>query len=390
MSTTKQLEKMLDVDGTIYEVNAVYSDEAGKVTNPLRVTKQVGLADNDYTDIFEVPSAEPGGEPTTTDEYNGSVERRLNIVPASGGAFTGPVLFKSIDDLTVDEATKPYVAVNRYDISTLLSKLTGAPAFTWDGSDLKPLEYEVTGGTQSGTATAPGGAGASGTVYAKFSIILGSKDHLEERAKGATAPKLINSSNCPVAYLYICTDTDDLYFGGSLVQEVLKWDNTVYNKQLATHALTADTATHATSATSAASADKATNAEKLTSTTNTSQFYTYATLAKALSDLNSAITTISNTTIDDKISTHNTDATAHKYLVDCIRKILRDDAPDASNVATLDSLQVHNSKHFAGKSEEYFQKRIYIGADDKARDKMRDDLGIKSYVHGDIWIQLES
>ena len=268
--------------------------------------------------------------------------------------------------------------------------MTGAPAFTWNGSILTPLEYEATGGTQSGTVSASDSTDASGTVYAKFSIILGEKVHLEERAEGATVPKLINSSSCPVAYLYICKDTADLYLGGSLVREVLAWDDGVYNKQLATHALTADAASHATSATSATTADNANNAAKLTNTANASQFYTYTKLAKALSDLNTAITTISDTTIDSKISAHNTDAAAHKYLVDCIRKLLRAAAPDANTVDTLDHLQVHNSKHFAGKAETMFQKRIYIGATDTQRDNMRNSLGLSSYVDGDIWIKLES
>ena len=72
----RNLKKTLQIEDVEYNINAVYSDEAGKVTKPLTIEKSL-----------------LGGH--TKSEYNGSDEAEINFVPSSGGLFEGQVFIEN-------------------------------------------------------------------------------------------------------------------------------------------------------------------------------------------------------------------------------------------------------------------------------------------------------
>lgn len=99
-----------------FNINAVYSDEAGKVTQPLAINE------------FSLSGEKQGS-------YNGSINEStttvINYVPASGGVFTGDI---QID--TPDEDITEQSVLNSRQINNQLELLTGNPLYTWHAGQL--------------------------------------------------------------------------------------------------------------------------------------------------------------------------------------------------------------------------------------------------------------
>jgi hypothetical protein len=183
---TKKLHSILDIDGDSYEVNAVHSDAAAQVDNKL-VINQVDLK----------------GE-TNAIEFNGSTPQSISIVSSTGGAFTGPVIVKSLEesleDLSKDlediesseeleaqlaEAKKNLV-INYDDISTIIQNLTGHPCLKWDGTELKTELTE------------------NGLTIQEVNLITGTLENYKI---------FIEQEEKPTFFLYICEDTGQIFFG---------------------------------------------------------------------------------------------------------------------------------------------------------------------------------
>ena len=364
MSTTpnRQLDKTLKVNNKTYEVTAVYSDEAGKVTNPLTVTKQ---------ETFSTTAPAFAGNAST---YDGSAERSLNIVPAEGGAFTGPVLFKRLQELGLSEEDAQYLAVNRADITKLLSDISGCPCYTWDGTLLIPITYVKPGtGEQTETPVVPNTSTENENdeiVFAQANIVFGTEAVLSD---------LVKADVCPQVFIYVCTDNGNLFIGGpSLGLGAEKG-----YIQLAHHALTADEAEEADHATEADEALLAGNAYYLVDNGVTdptaSNSFSYESLCDALNDLAKDIEDITKAdgTLADAISSHNTNAASHDRILQYIRKILREST--LSDPYTGDHLQVWNSKRLGGHEASYYQKKIFTNAASSPP---------SNPVEGDIWIKI--
>lgn len=386
--TVRQLDKILQVNDDTYEVNAVYADEAGKVHNPLVIKKQTGWADTDT----ETALTNPDGE------YNGYKQENINIVPAEGGYFTGPIHVKNasdFDDLT--DVERLTLAINRADITTLLTRLTGAPAYLWRDSQLLPIILDISvpqSDSQDDPETTKQEATESEaitTVYAKISFIFG--DYKDFNA-------FIASTDKPDLYLYICIDdsrttteanncASNIYLGGAVLFE----GDPGYIR-IASHAELANRALNADNAAEAAKATEAAYSHSLKDT-DTDNAYSYDALHELLEDIDEAIETITGTgdgSISKQLATHNTDQNAHSYLLTCIRKILRQSSIPSTE--TSDHFQVYNSQRLAGKNESKFQKRIFIGTESQ-RNTMAlayadKTTGTPTFVEGDIWIKLES
>lgn len=386
--TVRQLDKILQVNDDTYEVNAVYADEAGKVHNPLVIKKQTGW---DAADT-ETALANPDGE------YNGYKQENINIVPAEGGYFTGPIHVKNASDFDgLTDVERLTLAINRADITTLLTRLTGAPAYLWRDSQLLPIILDISV-PQSDSQDDPDSTAEQEvtesetitTVYAKISFIFG--DYKDFNA-------FINSTDKPDLYLYICIDdsrttteanncASNIYLGGAVLFE----GDPGYIR-IASHAELANRALNADNANKAAEADEATYSHKLRDT-DTSDEYSYDTLHAILEGIQEDIDKITGNgaeSISGQLATHNTDPDAHSYLLTCIRKILRLSSIPAE---TSDHFQVYNSQRLAGKNESKFQKRIFIGTESQ-RNTMAlayadKTTGTPTFVEGDIWIKLES
>jgi hypothetical protein len=385
--TVRQLDKILQVNDDTYEVNAVYADEAGKVHNPLVIKKQISWTETDTA------------LNNSDGQYNGYRPENINIVPAEGGYFTGPIHVKNASDFDgLTDVERLTLAINRADITTLLTRLTGAPAYLWRDSQLLPIVLDISvpqsstqGDTESTTEQETAESEVITTVYAKISFIFG--DYKDFDA-------FIASNAKPDIYLYICIDdsrtakteanncASNIYLGG----DVLFASSPRYIR-IASHADLANRALNADNADKATESDKATYSHSLRDT-DTLDEYSYDTLHEILEGIQADIDEITgdgDESISGQLAAHNTDKAAHSYLLTCIKKILRLSSIPAE---TSDHFQVYNSQRLAGKNESKFQKRIFIGTEAQ-RNAMAlayadRTTGTPTFVEGDIWIKLES
>lgn len=382
-----ELDKVLTVNDDVYNINAVYADKAGQVKHSLIVNKQTGLAPESKVPLF--------------DAYNGSAQRTMNIVPAEGGAFTGPVILKSLAELGIEEgsAAAESLAVNRADISRLLYDLAGCPCYKWDGETLLPITYLSSPSTstdenennseiEASTDTDKNNSEVEttteqvdGVVIAKLNIIFGAEADLAALDAAAVRPKI---------YIYICTDYTNGKNDGKLFVGGSDLGFTSTPQQLARRVPEAVKADNATKATNATNATKATNATYLKSA-STSDSYSYETLTTLLNDLQTQITTTGTTTLTGAITTHDGDAAAHPYLIRCIRKLLFNNHTSAIPNPTVaaSNFAVYNSDRLGGSPANHYQGRIFTGTATERDTMMKNIRGSSgTYQNGDIWIKL--
>lgn len=107
-----ELANTIQVDtaegSAVYNVNAKYSEKATEVSNPLTI-KEVKMTN------------------TSSVEFTGKDPVTIEVVPASGGQFKGPI---TVPSHTSEEATDDAVLNNR-EIREIVSQLTGASYYTW-------------------------------------------------------------------------------------------------------------------------------------------------------------------------------------------------------------------------------------------------------------------
>lgn len=112
-----QLDKTLKIENAVYDINAVYSDEAGQTTKSLTVK-------------------ESGADNTTVFTFNGSASREINYVHADkGGKFNNEVL---IDNKYSDITEAPdHAIINFSQVKQLVHDLNASPLYTWQDSQLE-------------------------------------------------------------------------------------------------------------------------------------------------------------------------------------------------------------------------------------------------------------
>jgi hypothetical protein len=195
-----ELANTIEADGTTYNINAVHAenanqaekaadaDVAGKVANALFI-KSVGLG---------------GTELANPIQFNGSEEKTITVVPASGGKFTGPVRVGNVKNTANSREDGSILAdavLNYNDIINVVLKslITNSTTYEWKRNEQiegEPLELfpGITEGTING-----------------ISIVTG--DEADLVAFEATN----NSDNKLLAFIYICLDTGSIYFGGAKI-----------------------------------------------------------------------------------------------------------------------------------------------------------------------------
>lgn len=178
----KELEKSILVDGEEYNVNAVQAD---KLTHKL-VVNQVGF------------SGKTLDKPLVTFDGSGEEDTSFEIVPTTGGKFKGHLRVPDAADTynnvsNYSDANEDFVddaVLNYKDIknSVLTRLINNSVLYKWNGSTLNPV---------------------IDTSIAGVSLIAGIESQIQAFAKRnyeAVNKKLS-------AYLYICTDSKNLYFG---------------------------------------------------------------------------------------------------------------------------------------------------------------------------------
>lgn len=241
MATTRDrepidLDKILQIEDEEYNINAVYSDEAGKTSKALKVTK----TKHDGNEVFE---------------FDGHVEEELEVVPAEGGKFSGYI---EVDNPS-DQQNNGNMAVNLSNVKSLISDLTGFPCATWNGTILK---YDTVSNTDQ--------------AIKRVTLV---------RGKRVDFQSFINSTPPRTYYLYVCTDTGEAFFytkDNEFVQlnttKLVNGDNTseAYTYDLLTQLFESIKA----SITNITNGSTLVDAKKLVSATNKTNYYTYDGLSK--------------------------------------------------------------------------------------------------------------
>ena len=117
IETNLELQKTLKIGDTYYNINAVYSDEAGRVTTPLVIKESLATGEQEYN--FNGDSEE-------------STKSEINYVPATGGKFVGTVY---IADPEIKEISEDDKVITSGQINNRIEKLQGAPLYSWNEED---------------------------------------------------------------------------------------------------------------------------------------------------------------------------------------------------------------------------------------------------------------
>jgi hypothetical protein len=162
----ENLKKILNIDGTDYNINAVYSDEAGKVTNPL-IVKESG---------------------NSAFSFDGSTSgQTIDYVPTEGGTYSGKVYIKHANALEKDLTTvADDELINCDQIRHLVSAVIQHPLYSLENKQLAHLK-NVQGGLSG------------------LNVVVGTTDEFNTFKRVMGVPKLSYE-----------TSSSELYYGLSL------------------------------------------------------------------------------------------------------------------------------------------------------------------------------
>lgn len=187
MADNLQLEKTLQVDGQAYDINAVQAD---KVANKLIINRiALGSKDNKTT--------------TLVADFDGNTEKSIAIVPADeGGRFAKRITVPPVSDATLSSDGE--TVLNYTDIvSKVIDRLLNTSAMaTWNNNELSFTNTEK-------------------PAVHGICTVLGTETDVASFAETNNANWIAaNSENPPDPiskwlpnYLYICSDTRNIYFG---------------------------------------------------------------------------------------------------------------------------------------------------------------------------------
>lgn len=176
----KNLDKTLTLNGTAYNVNAV---EASWVENKLTINK-IDLEGNIDT--------------KKSVEFNGSEGKSLDVVPAEGGKFSGPIRVPDTSDFS-DEAVINYKDIKEVVLDDILNKNTIYKYAYKAENDPDNLSIPTTEGTING-----------------ISVVVGTQADVSHfSAENANTKRLTH-------YLYISLDTGAIFYGTSDSSEAKK------------------------------------------------------------------------------------------------------------------------------------------------------------------------
>lgn len=183
----RDLEKTLKVDDITYNINAVHSDTseqakaADEAKSALKVEKKLTINS-------KVLDATTDEVKTETLEFDGEIAQSIDIVPASGGKFSGPVRVVDQDNL---EDLNLETVVNYGDLSKILQKFTGAGWYNWEDNVFTIVTKQ------------------NKNQY--LGVVVG-EDKAFTNTKTGFAIKNYENGYLPL-YLYIAKDTGNLYYG---------------------------------------------------------------------------------------------------------------------------------------------------------------------------------
>lgn len=180
------LTDTIKVNDQEYNVNAV---TAQKVAKPLILSKK---------DI---------NNNSTLVQYNGSIERTVNIVPAEGGRFNGPI---RVPNQEPDKPIANEAVLNYSDLTTkiLQNFLNNSTSYNYDGENFPPSSS--TGEEMNG-------------VVNGISIIHGKEEDVETFANANYDAYHENADIWISTFIYVCSDDPfNIYFGDCAHTDALR------------------------------------------------------------------------------------------------------------------------------------------------------------------------
>ena len=375
--STRKLENTLEVDGELYDINAVHALVADQVSQKLIIQKQLSETTQESL------------------EYNGKEEKEIAVVPASGGTFVGPVYGPTIESIRqlyyellkedFDETDEEYadydsydeffedwfetwllqaglgVLTNREDVNNVVADLCGLPCCLWQRTEGDGGETIM----QLITALTPGDV-----TIPSFKIILGLAED---------AIKLKGYAGCPKNYLYIATDTGEIFVGHEK-------DEVTVQVKLAQQATSSQIALKIVKDLSKPDQD----------------FYGYGDIKRAFENLAKQLTDNYTDILDEadsKIETHNTDAESHPYLRNILEHVLATgQLPEAAVNAVLavakaneatNAANAANATMLNNKTAAHYQGTIFIGTEQQRDSQMSLLRGSTTPQENDIWLCFE-
>lgn len=197
----KELDNVIKVGNDFYEVTAT---KANRVANSLKINKVTFSGETATTPVVE---------------FYGNEAKTVEIVPTTGGKFKGPIRVPDAnvvqDGVSNTKANGEFfddAVLNYKDIkSKVLSNLLNASVlYNWNGTELNPMIEKAIAGISIIT-----GAEAS---------LLGTNGFAQKN----------NTSKQISAYLFVCTDTNNIYFGTSDSNTATRLANKATELDLAT------------------------------------------------------------------------------------------------------------------------------------------------------------
>lgn len=281
-----KLDSQVNINGTLYDVQAA---EANKVKVPLTI-KEITAEDSE-----------------TTSAYDGSETRTISVVSAeNGGFFKGPIKTAHVENPGADHI------LNYGDVTAAVQLLTGSGWYSYIGAAFAPI-------TKNGANQYLG-------------IVCGDNSLVNNFGAANALHKYL-----PV-YLYLSTDTGNLYYGTELSSTPVQIVNNANNL---TGSGTTPTYTAETikAALDALSARITTNTSNITSLTNTH---------------NSDKSTLSSR-ISTEISNRESACEALEERIDDL-----EDFKDKVTTISSNGVKVYNSSRLNGQLASYYQKKITV------------------------------
>lgn len=281
-----KLDPQVKINDTLYDIQAA---EANKVKAPLTI-KEITDDDSESTSI-----------------YNGSEARTISVVSAeNGGFFKGPIKTAHIDNPDADHI------LNYGDVTAAVQLLTGSGWYSYISDVFAPI--------------------TKNDANQYLGIVCGSNSLVSNFGAANMQNKYL-----PV-YLYLSTDTGNLYYGTELSSTPIQIVNNANN-------LTGSGTTPTYTAESIKAALDALSARITTNTNNITSLTTTHTTDK--NTLSSRITT--------EISNRED---ACEELSDRIDDL--EDFQDKVTTISASGVKVYDSSRLNGQQASYYQKKIYV------------------------------
>ena len=181
-----ELQNTININGDIYDITAKKSEEAvHAILADKAINSDEANRANELTNSLIIKNI--GLEGTVVKEtcFNGKNSEEISIVPASGGRFSGRIKVVKNTNKTIDkEAILNYEDILDRVVPNLINR---SVFYRWNGEELSSAIEEAVN---------------------SISIVCGEENNIEGFSEHN------NTSSEPLtSYLYICSDSGNIYFG---------------------------------------------------------------------------------------------------------------------------------------------------------------------------------